>query len=313
FFETLEENAIARADGTVRMGPDGEQLPVYVLENGVDLNQMIQKFLTGAIAFHQGADDYLDSDTEGKGLLADTAVAEGQSYTGVEHAWDEAFGYFGASRDYFMYTDDELAGAGGRPEYGSGYHDTDGDGQIDLLTEFNFGHAVNAAKRDRGSNVPTDFTAEAYNAFFEGRAILAAANGEPLNPQFLMRVETLRDRALLAWEKAIASTVVHYINDTLQVMNAFGTDDYDFLDHAKFWSEMKGFALVFQFNPFSPITDDQFDDLHELMGDAPVLADAGSEAIDAYKVDLLSARDILQQAYAFDEANMGDENGENGW
>ena len=58
-----------------------------------------------------------------------------------------------------------------------------------------------------------------------------------------------RDAALSAWEKAIAATVVHYINDVIGDMEA---EDYSFYDHAKHWSEMKGFALSFQFNRRSP-------------------------------------------------------------
>ncbi|MBH24190.1 MAG: DUF4856 domain-containing protein [Myxococcales bacterium] len=313
FFETLEENAIGRSDGVVRSGPDGEQLPVYVTDAGQDLNQLIQKFLTVAIAFHQGTDDYLDDDVDGKGLKADHAAAvEGKPYTALEHAWDEGFGYFGAARDYAAYTDDEIAAAGGRDEYASGYHDTNGDGAIDLLSEYNFGHAVNAAKRDRGSNAATDMTAQAFEAFRAGRALLAATDG-PLDAAQVTELEGYRDQAVLAWEEAIAATVVHYINDTLQEMEKFGTDDYSFAEHAKVWSEMKGFALGFQFNPRSPVSDEDFTALHALLRDAPVLSDADSAEIDAYRSDLVAARDILRDAYGFDSSNMGDDKGEGGW
>ena len=71
----------------------------------------------GAVGFSQGADDYLDDDTEGKGLLADhTAADEGKPYTALEHAWDEGFGYFGGARNYLLYTDEEIAGEGGRDD-----------------------------------------------------------------------------------------------------------------------------------------------------------------------------------------------------
>ena len=61
-----------------------------------------------------------------------------------------------AARNFSDYTDDEIAGKGGRDNFR--FNDADGDGQIDL-TEFNFGNSVNAAKRDRkGSG--SDFTAD---------------------------------------------------------------------------------------------------------------------------------------------------------
>ena len=108
---------------------------------------------------------------------------------------------------------------------------------------------------------------------------------------------------------ALAATVIHYVNDTLQVMNTFGTDDYDFTEHAKVWSEMKGFALGFQFNPHSPLLAD-FDEIHSLFGDAPVLADG---EVDAYRADLIAARALIGAAYGFATDNLGDANGENGW
>ena len=106
-----------------------------------------------------------------------------------------------------------------------------------------------------------------------------------------------------AWEKAIASTAVHYINDCLQDLNASSLDAANL---AKHWSELKGFALGFQFNPRSPMSDADFVTFHNLIGDAPSL-DAG------YPADLVEARELLENAYSFDSANMGDANGENGW
>lgn len=309
---TLEANATARSEGIERLGPTGARLPVTVTESGVDLQQMIEKFLLGAIAFSQGADDYLDNDVEGKGLLADNVepAGEGAPYTALEHQWDEGFGYFGAARDYLAYTDEEIAGSGGRDAFAAGAHDSNGDGLLDLTSEVNFGLAVNAAKRDRDAIVPTDFSGDAMAAFLEGRALIADAGGA-LNDAELDALIVQRDRALFAWESALAATVVHYINETLQVMQDFDTDAYNVLEHAKVWSEMKGFALAFQFNPHSPVLAD-FDRFHALVGDAPVLpGDADAAAV--YAADLLEARDLLGRAFAFDRANLGDERGENGW
>jgi len=96
-------------------------------------------------------------------------------------------------------------------------------------------------------------------------------------------------------------------------MERFGTPDYKFLDHAKHWSELKGFALALQFNPRSPVTDAQFDTLHTLLGDAPVLPGAESAVITLYKTSLRNARALLATAYGFDAANVGNDDGENGW
>ena len=287
------------------LGPDGQPVPaVFVTSDGRDLQQLLEKFLRGAIAFSQGVDDYLDDDVEGKGLLADhTEAVEGANYTALEHAWDEGFGYFGAARTYGDWTDDEIA---------DGEVDADEDGAIDLLTEVSWGHSGNAGKRDLGAVVATDFTQEAWDGFVNGRTLLAEADGA-LTTEQTNELTGYRDQAVEAWEKAIAATVVHYINDTIQDMDAIGTDDYDFGDHAKHWSEMKGFALAFQFNPRSPLSDQQFANLHDFMGTAPVLGTATPNEQGAYRAGLLAARALLGEAYGFDAANLGDENGLNGW
>jgi hypothetical protein len=95
----LDDNVVTYATGGDLKGIDGSIVSsVYLTEQGHDLQQLIQKFLGVAIGFSQGADDYTDDDTEGKGLMAThSEAADGKAYTALEHAWDEAFGYFGAS------------------------------------------------------------------------------------------------------------------------------------------------------------------------------------------------------------------------
>lgn len=307
WFDQLDAAAVAWANGEVPTDPDGNPVPaVYITAEGLDLSQLIDKFVRGAVAFSQGADDYLDDDIDGKGLLADHSVVDGSPYTQLEHQWDEAFGYFGAARDYGDWTIDEIAGDAVRDSFPA-------DGAIDLLTEVSYGHSTNAAKRDRGSaaSARTDLVGEAWEGFLEGRILLASTEGTLTDAQFA-ELQGWRDQAELAWEKAIAATALHYINDTLQDMNRMGTDAYSFADHAKHWAEMKGFALVLQFNPRSPLLAD-FAQLHALMGDAPVLSTAGDAALSDYADDLIEARAILAAAYDFDDDNLGDENGENGW
>ena len=293
WFTQVESNAINISNGESDSAPNGDAIVRPDLSaSGQDYTQLTQKFLLGALAFSQGADDYLDNTDEGKGLLTDNESAvDGKSYTALEHNWDEGFGYFGAARDYLDYTDDEIAGKGGRDEY-QGAHDSDGDGAIDLISEFNWGHSVNAAKRDRGHS--TDLTNEAYMAFYRGRKLIATAGGNLTDEQFT-ELQGYRDVAVLAWEKAIAATVIHYINDTIGDMDS--GDDYDFENHAKHWSEMKGFALSFQFNPRSPVSDEVFAQVHSLFGTAPALP--GAENFMEYRTGLLEARALLAAAYEF--------------
>jgi hypothetical protein len=300
FFDMLADNAQTQLDGTVRQDPFGKDITnISLTSDGRDLRQLIQKFLSMSVSFSQGVDDYLDNDVDGKGLLSDHTDTD-KAYTMLEHQFDEAFGYFGAARDYLDYSDEEVATKGGRDDWQL-YHDTNGDGSIDFNSEYNFGHSANAAKRDRGATVTTDFSKEAMDAFLQGRKLLNDTAGVALTDEQRTELYGYRDTAVLTWEKAIAATVVHYINDVDADLEKIGTDDFSYSTIAKHWSEMKGFALGLQFNKATPLSDADFITVHTMLGDMPVLT--GEDEVLAYRANLLIARDLLQAAYEFDAEN----------
>ena len=316
FFEQIADNALEN-QGNKRYIPGAEQtdenaIPVYVNYDGTDLNQLVQKFLLMSIAYSQSADDYFGHETEGKGFKTDNIDLVKSGYTNLEHQFDEGFGYFGAARDYLSYNDNEIAGKvkvdgeGGRIAW-NGKYDTNADGEIDLTSEFNFGNSVNAAKRDRGTadkTNPTDYTKQAMDAFLAGRKIINERAGmENVIDARLSDLLVQTDAALKAWELSVVGTVIHYINDLSADLDTFGTDEFDFATMAKHFSELKGFALGLQFNPYSPIAGNdeekfaKFLELHTLIKDAPVFEAAD---IAAYQVDLRAARNLLQDVYGLD-------------
>ncbi|MEM1041611.1 MAG: DUF4856 domain-containing protein [Bacteroidota bacterium] len=273
---------------------------VYNTDEGVDLTQMINKILIGAILFDQTSNKYLadilDRDnTERRD--------EGQPDTDQEHRFDEAYGYFGSARDYSNYTDDQLAGS-----LSDFAQDTNGDGVLDFSTEYNFGIARNAGKRDKGG-VGVDFSAEAFEALRRGRT--AIVNGDQT-----VLAEARQD-ASEAMEKILAATAVHYVNVTLEEMAGLTQAEVDGKNDFtlnKFWGEMKGFTYALQFSyrgdegfsggALNMVSTDQLRQLHELMGNAPVYALPGSDEYNAYVADLNAAKTIFQAAYGFSQANM---------
>jgi hypothetical protein len=290
---------------------------------GIDYRQLIQKFLLMSVTFSQATNDYFQTDFSNMLVLAD-----GKTYTEAEHDWDESFGYFGAARNYNDYADEEIGGKGGRPEFASGFNDANGDGLIDVRSEFNFGASTNCAKRDLGSagnTNPTDFTKTVFDAYLVGREILknAAAAGT-----LTEEAQTALDEQILiagmTFEHCYAATAIHYINDVISDMGNYDTTNIAFADLdnfksvAKHWGEMKGFAIGLQFSPFSPFRDnatatDNLRQVLTLMGDWPVLADgtqggvAFAGGVAQYETDLLAARDILEvtyDTYGFDNENV---------
>ncbi|MCY3737671.1 MAG: DUF4856 domain-containing protein [Gemmatimonadaceae bacterium] len=260
----------------------------YTDENGVDLTQMVNKVLIGAVPYYQATGVYL------AGLLDrgnGEPHSEGKAYTSMEHGWDEAFGYFGAARDYSRYTDAKLAGSVGDYTF-----DSNGDGRIDFKSEYNFGLSRNAGKRDRGGT-GVDFSGDIFAAFLEGRTLIVNQGSEG-------EIAAQRQAAANGMEKVIAATVVHYINDTLSDMAALGTDDESRVNLNKHWAEMKGYTVALQYNPFALISQGQLEELHGIMGQAPSYDAPGSAGYDETVREYGRAKEVFQAAYGFSDANM---------
>ena len=260
----------------------------YTTEDGVDMSQMINKVLIGAVPYYQATGVYLDSLLE-----RDNSEAKDGSkpYTAMEHAWDEAFGYFGAARDYSRYTDVQLAGSVDDFTF-----DSNGDGTIDFKSEYNFGLSRNAAKRDKGGS-GVDFTTEIFNAFLAGRTAIT-------NQGSVSEISAHRQAAANGMEKVIAATVVHYINDTLSDISKLGTDEENIANLNKHWAEMKGYTVALQYNPFKLISDGQLRELHGIMGEAPKYDAPGTNAYKTQVANYQRAKDVMQAAYGFSNSNM---------
>lgn len=76
----------------------------YVNGDGIEMNQIFAKGLIGGLMADQALNNYLSPDVLDAGTnIADNdagTVAEGKTYTNMEHKWDEAYGYvYGASAD----------------------------------------------------------------------------------------------------------------------------------------------------------------------------------------------------------------------
>jgi hypothetical protein len=267
---------------------------VYTDSEGRNLSQLINKLLIGSVSYYQATGVYLEgllSKDNATAVTGSGGVAE--PFTAMEHSWDEAFGYLGAARDFARYTDAQLAGAVADYVY-----DSNADGAIDLGTEYNYAVARNAGKRDKDA-VGTDFSKDVFDAFLKGRTAIT-------NKGTTADITTHRTAASNAFEKIIASTVVHYINDVISDMGALTNESNALNSHTlnNHWGEMKGYAWALQYNPFKMITDAQLQQLHTLLGDKAVYAASESAEHTAYIQKLNDAREILKTAYGFSTENM---------
>ena len=273
-----------------------------VRPGGLDLGQMTQKVMWGAIAYWQGTSKYMSKIPNDDNTMSD----DGDPYTAMEHHWDESFGYFGAARDYNTgYSDDT-------DRKTDPYNDSNGDGLIDFKTEYNMGWAVTAAKRDLvdGVSVDYDFTKTIFDAYLEGRTLIY--NQAPLD-----EILVQRDIILNTWEKVVAAVSIHYINDTMSDLEALisagdsnlawdnlpeSGDGYKYNIH---WAEMRAYAHGLIYNDFKLISDDDITTVLGYMGTAPAYNDGSDfSAMQTLHDNLALAKPILQAAYGFSDAHM---------
>ena len=242
--------------------------------DGLRLDQMIQKTLWGAVSYWQGTSKYMSKIPGDDNSVSD----DGDPWTAMEHHWDESFGYFGAARDYNTgYSDDT-------DRKSDPYHDSNGDGAIDFLS---------------------DFTKTIMDAFLEGRTLIT--NQAPLE-----EILVQRDIILNTWEKVVAAVTIHYINDVNDDMIALYPADSTAgplsdlsADYNNHLAEMRAYALGLQYNDFKVISDADLEAVLTAMGTAPVYPADGYGAYYGYHGGLVgTANSILPAAYGFDDEHM---------
>ena len=94
----------AASEGVAGVLVDGSPDPTVgyrVDENGVEMIQVIEKGLIGAVFFYQAMEVYLSADR--MGFVGNSDLVEGENYTAMEHYFDEAFGYFGVPVDHCFF------------------------------------------------------------------------------------------------------------------------------------------------------------------------------------------------------------------
>ena len=281
---------------------------------GYNYPQLISKFAMGAVFYNQAVDNYLDEKLGPDNKPNNKPYKDGAYYTGKEHSWDEAFGYWGAAAHSLNLTAEQNYNITKMKDMAAADHN--GDGVVDLKTEFNFAHAYYAASYDKGGK--TDYFKTVTQAFVDGRKIITSANGEALTPAQRSQLYVLRDIIGQNWEKVIAESVFKYAGsvykdiDKLQtIMEANGDTTKAFATYGKHWGELKGFALALHCGRTNlggtGVTMDR------LMGLGPVLLDSSqvtsvdangnfvkstSMSMDEYKLHMLKIQKLMVDVFA---------------
>ena len=251
--------------------------------NGYDYPQLISKFIMGAVFYNQAVDNYLDEKLSATKKPNDKPYKKGAAYTGKEHSWDEAWGYFGAPAHVMSLSAKqvyEIAKKGSKSKPKSNaleYADANNDGKVSLYGEMTHAPAYYAASFDKGGK--TSYLKNISQAFLEGRQLLASAKGAKLSDA---QRATLRKHAATIegnWEKSLAEAVFKYAgsvyNDVtkLEELVASNSDTKKaFRTYAKHWGELKGFALSLQTGKYN--LGETGTKLNRLIGMGPLLMNA---------------------------------------
>ena len=214
---------------------------------GLNYQQLLSKFIMGAVFYNQAVDNYLDEKMGADTKPNDKAYKDGACYTGKEHSWDEAFGYWGAAAHSLLLSAEQNYNVAKKKDLASA--DYNGDGVVDLKSEYVFAHAYYASSFDKGGK--TSYMEDITRAFLDGRKLITSANGEKLSDaqrsELMGYVEIISSN----WEKVIAESVFKYAGSTYKSLvaleNVSNADlSKEFGKYMKYWGELKGFSMALQ-------------------------------------------------------------------
>ena len=215
---------------------------------GYNYPQLISKFMMGAVFYSQAVDNYLDEKMGADNKPNNKPYKKGAHYTGKEHSWDEAFGYFGAPAHAMALNAKQAYGIAKRKDVKVA--DANGDGVVDLKTEMTFAHAYYAADSDKAG---TKYMHTIVDAFIKGRQLIRDADGAALTDQQRAKLMSYVKVIKTNWERVIAEAAFKYAGSCYKdleklrtIVESNGDASKAFAAYGKHWGELKGFLMALE-------------------------------------------------------------------
>ncbi|MCV6547214.1 MAG: DUF4856 domain-containing protein [Cohaesibacter sp.] len=288
-------------------------------ENGYDWGQLISKFTMGAMMYNQAVDNYLDEKLSADKKPNNKPYKDGAAYTGKEHSWDEAFGYWGAPAHTLSLSAKQAYGIAKQKDAKAA--DANGDGMVDLKSEFVFGPAYYAAGADKGGK--TNYLPTIMTAFFEGRKLITSAKGEALSDEQRNQLKAYAATIESNWEKVLAEATFKYAGSVYKDIDKMAKAEGEekakaYRTYVKHWGELKGFAMALQTGKNN--LGETAVELNKLVGFGPVTMDnTYVTGVDAngnferkrrlgwkdYKLNMLKAQKLISDKFGV-EARTND-------
>ena len=215
---------------------------------GYNYPQLISKFMMGAVFYSQAVDNYLDEKMGADNKPNNKPYKKGAHYTGKEHSWDEAFGYFGAPAHAMALNAKQAYGIAKRKDIKVA--DANDDGVVDLKTEMTFAHAYYAADSDKAG---TKYMHTIVDAFIKGRQLIRDADGAALTDQQRAKLMSYVKVIKTNWERVIAEAAFKYAGSCYKdleklrtIVESNGDASKAFAAYGKHWGELKGFLMALE-------------------------------------------------------------------
>ncbi len=216
--------------------------------SGYDYSQLLSKFMMGAVFYNQAVDNYLDEQLEADNKPNNKPYKNARHYTGKEHVWDEAWGYFGAPSHALRLSGAEAYGIAKKQDPKKA--DANRDGMIDLLREMIYAHAYYAASADKGGS---SYLHTITQAFIDGRKLITATAGNKLSDTERAKLKGYADVIKKNWAVVIAEATFKYAGSTYKdlqklqtIIEVNGDATKAFRAYGKHWGELKGFSMALQ-------------------------------------------------------------------
>lgn len=257
-------------------------------KNGYNYPQLISKFIMGAVSYNQAVDNYLDEKLGANKKPNNKPYKKGAPYTGKEHSWDEAFGYFGTPAHTMKLTPKqvyEIAKMGKKskpPQNALKYADYNKDGKVDLKTEMTFGPAYYAAGSDKGGK--TKYLHTITKAYLDGRKLITDAKGKKLTNTQRASLKSYAKIIASNWQQVLAEATHKYAGSVHSdikkleiIVESKGNVSKALSKYIKHWGELKGFSLALQTGKEN--LGEIGTNLNRLVGYGPVMLD-NSQVVD---------------------------------
>jgi hypothetical protein len=220
------------------------------------------------------------------------------AYTAQMHAWDQAFGNAGFSRDARL-----------RSPHANGqqpYFDTNGDGDIDLFSEYNFALALQAYNRDAQASLSdTRFSHNMLDLFLLGRHLIEQIHLDHENAdEYRKLLDQTRNQLRRELQDTLVATILFEINNTAIVSEAFkipGADTDNIRNYAQHWSRLKSTSTALQLDANSLLDREQLRDMQNKVKNTAIKLES---QLTQHQEQLFDLRTLLQEEYGFAEANI---------